>query len=112
MKCYADHKCTDVPQYKVGDKVWLSTKDLHTKQPSRKLMEKQAGPYPISKVISPNAVELKLLSSFKIDAPINVSCLCPYKPPTILGQQPTPQLPIKRAGESEYIVEEILDSHL
>ena len=62
MKCYADHKCTDVPQYKVGDKVWLSTKDLHTRQPSRKLMEKQVGPYPISQVISPNAVELKLLS--------------------------------------------------
>jgi hypothetical protein len=45
--------------------------------------------------ISPNAVELTLLPSFKIDAPINVSLLRPYKLPTIPGQQITPQPPIE-----------------
>ena len=75
-------------------------------------MEKQIGPYPISKIILPNAVELKLLPSFKIDVPINVSRLRPYKPHTIPGQQITPQPPIDVEGEQEYIVEEILDSHL
>ena len=75
-------------------------------------MEKQIGPYPISKIISPNAVELKLLPSFKIDAPINVSHLLLYKPPTIPGQQITPQPPIDVEGELEYMVEEILDSRL
>jgi hypothetical protein len=75
-------------------------------------MERQVGPYPISKIISPNAVELKLPPSFKIDAPINVSRLRPYKPPTIPGQQTTPQPPIEVEGEPEYIVEEILDSRL
>ena len=75
-------------------------------------MEKQIGPYPISKIISPNAVELKLPPLFKIDAPINVSCLRPYKPPIIPGQQITPQPPIDVEGEQEYIVEEILDSCL
>ena len=75
-------------------------------------MERQVGPYPISKIISPNAVELKLPPSFKIDVPINVSCLRPYKPPTILGQQTTPQPPIEVEGEPEYVVEEILDSRL
>ena len=58
------------------------------------------------------AVVLKLPPSFKIDAPINVSRLCPYKPPTIPGQQITPQAPVEVEGEEEYIVEEILDSHL
>jgi hypothetical protein len=72
-------------------------------------MERQVGPYPISKIISPNVVELTLPPSFKIDVPINVSCLRPYKPPTILGQQITPQPPIEVEGEPEYIVEEILD---
>ena len=57
-------------------------------------------------------VELKLPASFKIDAPINVSHLWPYKPPTILGQQITPQSTIDIEDESEYVVEEILDSHL
>ena len=75
-------------------------------------MEKQVGPYPISKIISPNAVELELLASFRIDVPIDVSRLRLYKPPTILGQQITPQPPIEVEGEPEYIVEEILDSRL
>ena len=112
MKRYADRKRAEAPQYKVGDKVWLSTKDLHITRPSRKLMEKHIGPYPISKIISPNAVELKLPASFRIDAPINVSRIRPYKPPTIPGQQITPQPPIQIEGEPEYIVEEILDSRL
>ena len=75
MKRYADRACAHAPKYQIGDKVWLSTKDLHTTRPSGKLMERQVGPYPISKIISPNAVELKLPPSFKIDAPINVSHL-------------------------------------
>ena len=44
--------------------------------------------------------------------PINISCLWPYKPLTIPGQQITPQPPIDIEGEPEYIVEEILNSHL
>ena len=61
MKRYADRARIHAPKYQVGDKVWLSAKDLHTTRPSRKLTERQVGPYPISKIISPNAVELKLL---------------------------------------------------
>ena len=112
MKCYTDCSHANAPKYELGDRLWLSTKDLHISQPSQKLMEQQVGPYPISKIISPNAVELKLLPSFKIDAPINVSLLQLYKPPTIPGQQITPQPPIDIKGGPEYIVEEILDSHL
>src|SRR5882757_3974881 len=83
MRKYADRKHMDAPQYKPGDKVWLSTKDLKTTHPSRKLMEKQIGPYPIIDIISPNAVKLKLPRSIRIDVPINISHLRPYKPPTL-----------------------------
>jgi len=63
-------------------------------------------------IVSPNAVVLKLPPSFKIDAPINISQLHPYKPPTIPGQQIMPQSPVEVEGEEEYVVEEILDSCL
>jgi len=101
-----------VPEYKEGDQVWLSTKNLNINRPLRKLTERQIGPYTITHIVSPNAVVLKLPPSFKIDAPINVSRLRPYKPPTIPGQQITPQAPVEVEGEEEYVVEEILDSHL
>ena len=39
MKRYADRSHADAPKYQIGDRVWLSTKDLHTSRPSRKLME-------------------------------------------------------------------------
>ena len=29
MKRYADRSCADAPQYQIGDRVWLSTKDLN-----------------------------------------------------------------------------------
>ncbi|KAF8237442.1 hypothetical protein L208DRAFT_1515251 [Tricholoma matsutake] len=66
----------------------------------------------ISKVILHNALVLKLHQSFKTDQEINISCLCPYHPPTIPGQQTTPQPLIIVEGAPEYIVEEILDSYL
>jgi hypothetical protein len=112
MKCYADHTHASAPKYKPGDKVWLSTEDLPIGRPSRKLTERQIGPYPITKVILPNAVELKLPTSFKIHPVISVSCLRPYKPPTIEGQQTTPQSPVEIEGHPEYEVQEIMDSQL
>jgi len=99
-------------EYKEGDQVWLSTKNLNINQPSRKLTERQIGPYTITHVVSPNAVVLKLPPSFKIDAPINVSQLHPYKLPTTPGQQIMPQSLVEVEGEEEYVVEEILDSCL
>ena len=73
MTRYADQHRGSALEYKVGDKVWLSTKDLKINRPSRKLAERQLGPFEIIKVVSPNAVKLKLPTSFKIHDVINVS---------------------------------------
>ena len=73
MTRYADQHRGSAPEYKVGDKVWLSTKDIKINRPSRKLAERQLRPFEIVKVVSPNAVKLKLPISFKIHDVINVS---------------------------------------
>jgi len=86
MKRFADRMCVHALEYKEGDQVWLSSKNLNINQPSRKLTKRQIGLYTITHVVSPNTVVLKLPPSFKIDAPINVSRLHPYKLPTIPGQ--------------------------
>jgi hypothetical protein len=57
-------------------------------------------------------VKLKLLPSFKIQPEINITHIQPYKPPTIQGQQITPQPLIEVEGIPEYVVEEIFNSQL
>jgi len=63
MMHYADFHREKAPEYKVGDKVWLSTKNLNIDRSSRNLAEWQLRPYKIIKIISPNAVKLKLVIS-------------------------------------------------
>ena len=111
MQRYADFSREIAPEYKVGDKVWLSSKNLNVDRPSRKLMERQLGPFEVVKIVSPNAIKLKLPASFRIHNIINVSRVQPYKPP-VAGQSSVPPEPIDVEGTPEYEVEEILDSRL
>ena len=60
MKTQADKHCIEAPSYKVGDKVWLSTTNLHLTHTSKKLSERWVGPYVITKLVGNNTVELKL----------------------------------------------------
>jgi len=76
MKKYADRKRSDIEEYKVGDLVMLSTKDLKYQMVGRrmeKLMKRFVGPYKIKKIVSSNTVELELLSTVKIYPVVNVS---------------------------------------
>ena len=111
MQRYADLNRGQAPVYKEGDKVWLSAKDLKLNRPIRKLSERQLGPFEIIKVVSPNAMKLKLPASYKIHDVINVSRLRLYKEPSA-GQRVTPPEPVKVEGQPEYEVEEVLDSRL
>lgn len=59
-KLYADRKRMDHKPFQVGDQVYVSTKYIKLKIPSRKLDPKYLGPFTITKVINPVTVELKL----------------------------------------------------
>jgi hypothetical protein len=110
MKQYADRKRAEAPKYKEGEKVWLSVKDYSTDRESEKLAEKWVGPYLITKVVSPLAMELELPKTWRIHNVIHVSKLRPYKPSTIPGQASIPQPPIQVDDHEEWEVEEILNS--
>ena len=76
MKKYANRKRAEVDEYKVGDLVMLSTKDLKYQMTGRrteKLTERFVGPYRIKKIISSDAVELELPSTVKIHLVVNIS---------------------------------------
>ena len=76
MKKYTDRKRAKVNEYKVGDLVMLSTKDLKYQMARRrteKLTERFVGPYRIKKIVLSNAVELELPSTVKIHLVVNVS---------------------------------------
>jgi len=76
MKKYTDRKRAEVDEYKVGDLVMLSTKDLKYQMARRrteKLTERFVGPYRIKKIVLSNAVELELPSTVKIHLVVNVS---------------------------------------
>jgi len=76
IKKYADRKRGEVDNYKVGDLVMLSTKDLKYQMVGRrteKLTERFIGPYKIKKIVLSNAVELELPSTVRIHPVVNVS---------------------------------------
>jgi len=81
IKKYVDRKRGEVDDYKVGDLVMLSTKDLKYQIVGRrteKLTERFVGPYKVKKIISSNAVELELPNTIKIYLVVNVSRIHRY----------------------------------
>jgi len=81
IKKYTDRKRREVDNYKVGDLVMMSTKDLKYQMVGRrteKLTERFVGPYKIKKIVLSNAVELELSSIVKIHPVVNVSRIRHY----------------------------------
>ena len=61
MKRYMDRGRKKTEEWKKGDRVLLSTKDLVFKErPSKKLMERYVGPYAIEEVVSSNCSKAKI----------------------------------------------------
>jgi len=111
MKKYADRKRAEVNEYKVGDLVILSTKDLKyqmIKRRTEKLTERFVGPYKIKKIVSTNAVELELLATIKIYPVVNVSRIQRYVG-QVEGQRKEQPAPVIIEGEQEWEVERILN---
>ena len=111
MKRQVDRNRKEAEEYRVGDKVLISTKDFSKelmKRATKKLTEKFIGPYVVRKIVSENAVELELPASLRIHPVVNVRRIVKYRK-QIEEQKKISLPPIEVAGEKEYEVEEILD---
>jgi len=108
MKRQADRSRKEVEEYRVGNKVLISTKDFSVelrKRVMKKLTKKFIGPYMVKKIVSENTVELELLAVLRIYLVVNVRKIVKYKE-QVEGQKKISLPPVEVAGEKEYEVEE------
>ena len=111
IKKYADRKREEVDNYKVGDLVMLSTKDLKYQMVGRrieKLTERFVGPYKIKKIVSLNMVELELPSTVRIHPVVDISRICRYVG-QVEGQRKEQLAPVIIEREEKQKVERILN---
>ena len=74
MKRQANRRRKETEEWKKGDRVMLSTKDLVFKErPVRKLVDQYVSPYIIKKVVSINVIKLQLPTSMRIYPVVNIS---------------------------------------
>jgi len=111
MKKYANRKRGEVNEYKVGDLVMLSTKDLKYQMVGRrteKLVERFVGPYKVKKIISANVVELELPSTIRIYPVVNISRIYRYIE-QVKGQRKEPPASVIIKEEEEWEIKRILN---
>ena len=88
------------PQYKVSDLVWLSTKNIHTKKPLKKLNHKRIGPYKVTKLVG-LSYQLDLPESIRIHDVFHPSLLRLVAKDPLPGQHNDPPPPVVVNDEEE-----------
>ena len=105
------HRRSPIPEFKVGDLVWLDSRNIRTKRPMKKLDHKKLGPFPITEVVSTHARRLGLPIALKqIHNVFHVSLLEPHTTNPFPTRNLDPPPPIEIENDLEYEVENILDS--
>ena len=109
----ADTRRTPAPDFKVGDTVFVKATHFRTTRPSKKLSEKNLGPFEIIAKVGPSSFTLRLPNHLRAVHPVfHVSQLEPATPNTIPNRVQPPPPPIEVDDDFEYEISEILDSKL
>jgi len=111
MKKFVNRKRRKKEEYRVGDLVLLSMKDLKWQMKGRrleKLTEHFVGPYKVKGIVLSNTIEVELPKSIKIHPVVNISRVQLYKPQVEGQKKILPKLVIIE-GEEELEVEKILN---
>jgi hypothetical protein len=101
---YTNKKRKTAPLLKEGDKVYLLTKNLRTRKPTKKLDKVKVGPFFISKQISPVNYRLELPKDAKIHNVFHISLLEPADPETPIQKD----FYYQADGNDEWEVEKII----
>ena len=108
-----DARRSTLPDFKIGDEVYVKAKYFRSTRPSKKLSDKNLGPFTIIAQPGTHSFTLCLPDSMKSVHPVfHISQLELSHPSTILNRVQSPPPPIEVDGEIEYEVEEILDSKI
>ncbi|MBW0506144.1 hypothetical protein O181_045859 [Austropuccinia psidii MF-1] len=95
FKRYSDNSRASPPVFNPGDMVWLSSKNIKSRIPTKTLSERWLGPFPILKKVSTHAYHLKLPSQWKSIHPVfHISLLEPVNKSTIPNWHQEPPPPI------------------
>jgi transposase InsO family protein len=108
---YVNHKRKTAPQLKKGDKVYLHTKNLRTKRPSKGLDNVKVGPFLISKQNGPVTYTLELPPDAKIHPRFHVNLLEPADPETPLQRTFRYETEESNEFEVERIIAQRGDNH-
>uniref|UniRef100_A0A8C5E6L5 Integrase catalytic domain-containing protein n=1 Tax=Gouania willdenowi TaxID=441366 RepID=A0A8C5E6L5_GOUWI len=107
-KRLADRRRVPAPAYSVGQRVWLSTRDLPIRSEAKKLSPKFIGPYPIVKLVGPSAVRLRLPRSLRVHPTFHVSMVKPARVSPLVPSSRAPPPPRVVDGEVVYTIRRLL----
>ena len=75
-----------LPQFQVGEEVWVKHDNFQTNRPSKKLDHKWFGPYTVLAKVNDSAYKLDLPESMRVHLVFNIDKLSKFKPSSIEGQ--------------------------
>ena len=110
MKEQADRRRRPAPTYRVGQCVWLSTKDIPIRGGTKKRAPRYVGPFTITHVIGLTAVRLRLPSTMRqIHPTFHVSWIKPTVTHVLCSTPATPPPSRVINGGETFTINELMD---
>lgn len=107
----ADRRRLPAPDFNIGDYAFVKAEHFRTTRPSRKLSDKNLGPFEIIARPGSHSVTLRLPPNMHAIHPVfHISQLQPHTPNSIPNRTSSPPPPVIIDGEPEFEISKILDS--